>query len=342
MISIQETAEFKLKYTIPYSQWSDNRYTVDVNIDTLDMTKYVAYTYYNFTVNTIIYLFVNIRDVASKKFKKFSKLSIELLPNTFDHEEDFLSNSGGMIFSNIFESYEDMIHKLQVFDKVIVMTHSEYNSNELRRINLKDDRDEIRNNLLKEYTEKGAIMKNKVPFIHRRIIPWEIHICFHKFERKKLDMSVCAFTDRYNELPTIKIHYGLFRGDWSSEFYCVPYENIENKGEYLLVWYPKSYCYNNHGGVEIFPKVELNGSDWIVKYGSPFPKKVKTIKTPLQWEGRFRYVLENTPFTELKNVIISPYGYFMGKIDYLDLMHLCISDRRDREFKKIMEETNND
>jgi len=338
MIQIKANPVYRLKYSIPYYQWFDDRYDIDVDIDVFDPTQYVMYTYYNFTVKTVICLFVNIQYVASEKFQKFSKLSVELIPDTFSHMEDFMSHPDGEIFYDMFEAYDHIIQMLQVFDKAIIMTHQEYNSKELVRVNLKDNRDPIRNNLLLTYTSRGAIMKNKAPFMHRRYLPYEIHIC-HKFDRKQ-DISnyACAFTDKYDELPTIKIHMNLFKGDAQSEFYCVPYENSHKEKDYVLVWYPKSYCYNNHGGVEIFPRIKLNGSDWVVRYGSPFPKKVKTIKTPLQWEGRYRYILENTNVTELKNVIISPCGYFMGKIDYLDLMHLCISDRMHREIKKNSED----
>ena len=335
MLNIHDVHELKLSYTIPNKELENNN-NGEVVIDNVDMTKYVCYTYFNFTVKSVAFVFVDIERAAEPDYQPLGRISMELIPNTM-HYENFLPQTGGTIFCNVYEAYLHILQMMQVFDKAYLFYESIYRGLEyqrnLKKINIPFSELNTKK-AMSVSIDNGCIYKHTMPFLFKYRHPHEIHRCVGTWNKCK----EIIFTDNYYELPEIHICREMFDGTSNSEFYCAVYKHEEEK-KFVVGWYPKTYCYNKHGGVKIFNAIGMDGGIWYLTSGSPFPKKIDTIKSLSHFVGRYRYLFDCVPVMDFKNVLIGPKGDVIGRISTSDIMGM---HRAEMLRKDLMEEEKND
>ena len=338
MLNIHDVHELKLVYTIPNKELENKDNKQEVIIDNVDMTKYVCYTYFNFTVKSIALVFVDIDRAAEPDYQALGKIRMELVPDTFMHYEDFLSQTGGTIFCDVFEAYLHILQMMQVFDKAYLFYESEYRGLEYQRNLKRIDIPVSSLNTKKALSmsiDNGVIYKHTMPLLFKYRHPHEIHRSVGAWNKCK----EIIFTDNYYELPEIHICREMFDGTSNSEFYCAIYKHEKEK-KFVVGWYPKTFCYNKHGGVEIFNAIRLDGDIWYLESKSPFPKKISTIKSLTHFVGRYRYLFECVPAMDFKNVLVGPKGNVIGRINSCDIMGMHRAEMMYKDLKKMEEEEN--
>lgn len=339
MLNIHDARELKWCYTIPYNELENKDNKQEVIIDNIEMTKYMCYTYFNFTVKSVVFVFVDIDRAADPDYQALGKIQMELTPDTFKHYEAFLPQTGGTIFCDVFEAYLHILQMMQIFDKAYLFYESEWRGLEyqrtLKRIDIPVSSQNI-NKALSMSIDNGVIYKHTMPFLFKYRHPYEIHRCVGTWNKCK----EVIFTDNYYELPEIHLCRDIFDGTSNAEFYCAVYENQNEKRKFVVGWYPKTYCYNKHGGVEIFNIIKMDGNIWQLRSGSPFPKKIDTIKTLSHYAGRYRYLFDCVPAMDFKNALIGPKGDVMGRISICDIMGMHRAEMMYKDLVKTEEEGN--
>lgn len=337
MLNIHDVHELRLTYTIPYKELENKDNKQEVIIDDVDMTKYVCYTYFNFTVKSVAFVFVDIDRAAESDYQPLGRINMGL-PNT-NHYENFMPQTGGTIFCDVYEIYLHILQMMQVFDKAYLFYESDWRGLEYQRTLKKIDIPTSEQNIKKTLSmsiDNGVIYKHTMPFLFKYHHPHEIHRCVGTWNKCK----EIIFTDNYYELPEIHICREMFDGTSNSEFYCAVYENENEKRKFVVGWYPKTYCYNKHGGVEIFNIIKMDGNIWQLRLGSPFPKKIDTIKSLSHYAGRYRYLFDGIPAMDFKNALIGPKGDVIGRISTSDIMGMHRAEMMYKDLVKMEEEEN--
>lgn len=335
MLNIHNIQELILTYTFPNEELKNKDNNQKVIIDNVDMTKYVCYTYFNFTVKSVAFVFVDIDRAAESDYQQLGRIMMQI-PDPL-HYENFMPQTGGTIFCDVYEIYLHMLHMMQVFDKAYLFYESEYRGLEHQRNLKKIDIPFSELNVKKALSvsvDNGVFDKHTMPFLFKYRHPHEIHRCVGAFNKCK----EIIFTDNYYELPEIHLCREMFDGTSNSEFYCAVYENQDEKRTFVVGWYPKTYSFNKHGGVEIFNCIKMDGNIWELRSGSPFPKKVDTIKSLSHFAGRYRYLFECVPAMDFKNVLIGPNGDVIGRISSCDIMGMHRAEIMLKDLAKMEEE----
>lgn len=335
MLNIHDVHELKLSYTIPNKELENKDNKQEVIIDNVDMTKYVCYTYFNFTVKSIAFVFVDIERAAESDYQQLGRITMELIPNTM-HYEDFLPQTGGTIFCDVYEIYLHILQMMQVFDKAYLFYESKYRGlayqRNLKKVSIPFSELNTKNDMSVSI-DNGVFYKHNMPFLFKHHHPHEIHRSIGAWNKNKETI----FTDNYYELPEIFICKDLFDGTSNSEFYCAVYK-LDDEKKFVIGWYPKTYCYNKHGGVEIFNAIRMDGKIWYLTSRSPFPKKITTIKGLTHFVGRYKYLFENIPSMDFKNVLIGPKGDVIGRISTSIIVGMYRAELIDKDLVKMEEE----
>lgn len=338
MLNIHNTQELKLSYTIPNKELENKDNKQEVILDNIDMTKYVCYTYFNFTVKSIAFVFVDIDKAAESDYQPLGRINMELIPDIMQYE-NFMPQTGGTIFCDVYEVYLHILHMMQVFDKAYLFYESDYRGLEyqrnLKKVSIPFSELNVKK-ALSVSIDNGVFDKHTMPFLFKYRHPHEIHRCVGTWNKCK----EIIFTDSYYELPEIHICREMFDGTSNAEFYCAVYENENEKNKFVVGWYPKTYCYNKHGGVEIFNIIRMDGNIWQLRSGSPFPKKIDTIKSLSHYAGRYRYLFDCVPAMDFKNVLIGPKGNVMGRISTSNIMGMHRAEMMYKDLVKMEEEEN--
>ncbi len=334
MLNIYDAHELKLTYTIPNEELESKDNNKEVIIDNVEMTKYVCYTYFNFTVKSVAFVFVDIDRSAESDYQPLGRIRVQI-PDPL-HYEDFLPQSGGIIFCDVFEAYLHILQMMQVFDTAYLFYESEYRGLEyqrnLKKLNIPFSKLNTKK-AMSVSVENGYIYKHTMPLLFKYQHPHEIHRNVGTWNKTKETI----FTDNYYELPEIHICREMFDGTSNSEFYCAVYKHEEEK-KFVVGWYPKTYCYNKHGGVEIFNAIRMDGEIWYLTSGSPFPKKISTIKSLSHFVGRYRYLFDCVSVMNFNNVLIGPKGDVIGRINICDIMGMHRAEMLRKDLVKMEEE----
>lgn len=78
MLNIHNIQELILTYTFPNEELKNKDNNQKVIIDNVDMTKYVCYTYFNFTVKSVAFVFVDIDRAAESDYQQLGRIMMQI------------------------------------------------------------------------------------------------------------------------------------------------------------------------------------------------------------------------------------------------------------------------
>lgn len=334
MLKVKRPTTFRYKYTVSPSVPIP---MLNVPLDSINTSKYVAYSYYDCKHLILIMLFVDINNCASEDYTHLGQINIGdavRVGMTHINDDDdymkFMPVGDGQIYSDIYELYNDICYQFSLTDvlsKIILIKDnfdSHNHTHSLNRVNILQNISGIIPNNITLSIMNGEIDRRLMPYLYDRYVPYEIHRNIKAINKFNEEMGLVF----YNDLPTIHITSDQFHHGNSSEFYCVPYRNVNNKNDYAMVWYSKTHNINKYGGVDIFDAILLDDCPYVRLLGdNGLPKKVRTIESVSQYEDRFRAILANTSIDNIKNVLVNKHGMIIGKMENHQLMNISIKER---------------
>lgn len=320
-IKVNIDKSYHFKYTIIES------HPTGVNLDNpeFDLSEYIVIPYTNRKVNKMLLLFAKTstatylnNNLNEKNTIPFPVGRVDL--DTEADKDPFIVHTDMLIFNDFYELYVWMLEMMQVFETIRLYEYSHsYNQHLINPIYFHSIR--FNDNTGGLHTFK----KYNMPYYFNDHPCHEIHKETNSHGNELSETNVLS--DRYDDLPIIKLSEEHFNGKSNSEFYCCPYLN-EESNEWIFAWYPKTYCV--HGGhIKIWKKLIMDCKAYILQRGQGFlPKHVDTIKSVQHFESRFEYLLNRidaNSIIDLKHVMVSHDGGIMGKISGINLMKIVIN-----------------
>lgn len=320
-IKVDIDKSYHFKYTIVES------HPTGVNLENpeFDLSQYIVIPYINRKVNKMLLLFAKTstatylnNNLNEKGVIPFPVGRVDL--DTEADKDPFIVHSHMHIFKDFYELYVWMLEMLQVFETIRIYEYSHsYNQHLINPIYFHSTKF--------TYNTGGlhTFKKYDIPYYFDDQPCWEIH---KEIDSQGNELSnTNVLSDRYDDLPIIKLSEEHFNGKSNSEFYCCPYLN-EESNDWIFAWYPKTYCVHD-GHIKIWKKLIMDCKEYILQRGQGFlPKHVDTIKSVQHFESRFEYLLNRIDaksIMDLKMVMVSPDGGIMGKISGINLMKIVIN-----------------
>lgn len=320
-IKVDIDKSYHFKYTIIES------HPTGVNLDKpeFDLSQYIVIPYVNRKVNKMLLLFAKTstatylnNNLNEKGVIPFPVGRVDL--DTEADKDPFIVHTNMHIFNDFYELYVWMLEMLQVFETIRIYEYSHNHNQHL--IN------PIYFHSTKFTYNTGGLhtfKKYDIPYYFDNQPCWEIH---KEIDSQGNELSnTNVLSDRYDDLPIIKLSEEHFNGKSNSEFYCCPYLH-EESNDWIFAWYPKTYCVHN-GHIKIWKKLIMDCKEYILQRGQGFlPKHVDTIKSVQHFESRFEYLLNRIDaksIMDLKMVMVSHDGGIMGKISGINLMKIVVN-----------------
>ena len=323
MISIRIDIDkiMRFKYTIV------ENHPTGINLDKpeFNLSEYIVIPYVNHTIDKMLLLFAK----TSTATYLNNNLNENVIPfpvgrvnldTEADKDESFVVHEYMYIVKDFYELYVWMLEMMQIFDTIRIYEYSNnYNQHLINPIYFHS----IRFN--KNTGGLHTFKKYDMPYYFDNQPCWEIHKENNATGNELSEANVLS--DRYENLPTIKLSEEHFNGKSNSEFYCCPYLH-EESNEWIFAWYPKTYCVHD-GHIKIWHSLIMDSKKYVLQRGQGFlPKHVKTIKTIQHFESRFEYLLNRIDaksIMDLKMVMVSHDGGIIGRISGINLMKIVIN-----------------
>lgn len=321
-IDINDMNVFKFKYTIVDAPFAC--FPIDIDKSDFEIDKYIVVPYMLKDLKMLILTFASTSTVAylSNRFNNNRTIPFPVgrvrLDGSSSQESAFLLGNGMCIFNDEYELYSWIVELMQLFEEVRFYEYSHCDTDHIiRPIELISQR-------LDRFCFH-SINKNDVPFLGHDYPIWEIHKKM-KVEGNE-DNVTNGISNKYDDLPTIKLTKKQFNGESTAEFFSYPYFNEEDN-EWIIAWYPKTYtCFK--GSVNIWKRLKMDGKYFILQLGNGYlPKYMKTVKTVEMFEARFFQLFKRInakDMTEVKHVMVSHDGGIMGKISGKNLRDISRS-----------------